>query len=175
MSESVSPTPSSVQRTEVRVELGDIRTADSSGPLLYTGPLGAGVAVLMIDPDAKIGGLLHFLLPDSSFDLERSGSQPGLFADTGIEQLLDLVVGRGASLPRLQTYLVGGADAIMRGDLDTGTLGALNLKIARDILTNAQISITGERTGEHVSRSVVLDLLKGRVRVVDSCNREDLL
>ncbi len=173
MSGSVTPSP--VQRTELRVDLGEIRTADSSGPLLYTGPLGACVAVLMLDPDAKIGGLLPFLLPDSSFDLERSGSQPGLFADTGIEQLLDSLVSRGVNLPRLQTYLVGGADAIVRGDLDTGTLGALNLKIARDILTNAQLSITGERTGRHVSRSVVLDLFKGRVRVFDSCNREDLL
>ena len=173
MSESVMPSPA--QRTEVRVDLGEIRTVDSSGPLLYTGALGACVAVLILDPDAKVGGLLPFLLPDSSFDLERSGSQPGLFADTGIEILLDRVLSRGAKLPRLQTYLVGGADAIMRGDLDTGALGALNLKIARDILTNAQLSITGERTGGHVSHSVVLDLYKVRVRVVDSCNREDLL
>ena len=171
-----SPLPPTTQGTMVSVDLGELRVADASGPILFAGPLGACVAVVIMDPEAKTGGLLQFVLPDSSLDYKRSDKQPGLFADTGIEQLVERVVGQGASSDLLQAYLVGGADPSVKGqDAGAEPLGLRNVSKAHEILSKTGISIAAERTGSHASRSVILDLVRGRIVVQEPQTEDELL
>lgn len=172
----VSQHLSSPRRGKEIVDLGELRISDASGPTLATNPLGASVVVVMVDLEAKIGGLLHFMLPDSSLDSKRSGSQPELFGDTGIEELSALMERRGAELSEIKVFLVGGADPTLEGpSSDSGSLGARNLATAREVLADKGYAISDERTGSNVSRSVVLDVSRLSITVQHPQAKEELL
>ena len=49
--------------------------------------LGSCIALAIHDPVASVGGLLHFMLPESSLNPRKAGENPYLFADTGIPLL----------------------------------------------------------------------------------------
>ena len=59
---------------QVAVGVGDCRVSNDPECVLVTYALGSCIAVLIHDPTAGVGGLLHFALPDSGLDRERRGS-----------------------------------------------------------------------------------------------------
>ena len=74
-----------------------------------THALGSCVAVCLWDPVSRVGGMLHFLLPESSINPERAREQPATFADTGIPLLFQTAYGAALSKTRCRVQLVGGA------------------------------------------------------------------
>ncbi len=62
--------------------------------MLATYALGSCIGLSVYDPKAAVGGLLHYMLPDSAIDPARSRQNPYMFADTGIPKLLEQVCGQ---------------------------------------------------------------------------------
>ena len=81
------------------VGMADCRVAAEPGAVLITYALGSCIGLTMYDPVTGVGGLLHFMLPDSTLDPARSAQNPCMFADTGIAWLLQNLTARGASKP----------------------------------------------------------------------------
>ena len=75
-------------RTIVPVATGCVTVTGDSSTVLQTATIGSGVAVVLYDLENKVGGVLHFLMPDGSIDEPRGLTRPGLFADRGLELLL---------------------------------------------------------------------------------------
>src|SRR5579871_7073127 len=94
---------------DIVVGVADCQTTADPQLLLITYALGSCVAVIVYDPVSKVGGLLHFMLPDSALDPARSQENPYKFADAGIPLLLNQVYARGASKKRLLAWAVGGS------------------------------------------------------------------
>ena len=46
------------------------------------------VGVVMVDPKARIAGMIHVALPDSNINSAKAKQHPGYFADTGIPLLI---------------------------------------------------------------------------------------
>src|SRR5512141_1777316 len=84
----------------VLVGLGKSHVTSDPDQVLGARSLGSTAALAVYDPGSKTGGMLHWMLPDSSIDPRRTGVRPDLFADTGIPRLLELVQGAGAELRR---------------------------------------------------------------------------
>jgi chemotaxis protein CheD len=76
--------------------------------VLSSSPLGAGLGVAIFDPEVRVGGLLHALLPDSGTDPARAAERPGFFLDTGLATLLGGVLELGARPERLLICAAGG-------------------------------------------------------------------
>ena len=85
-----------VGQPQQRVVIG-IGEAAVAGPdaTIVTHALGSCVAVCLWDPEARVGAMLHFLLPESRVNPDRAKSQPGTFADTGIPRLIQEAMQRG--------------------------------------------------------------------------------
>ena len=66
---------------------------------LSTHGLGSCIGLTLYDPVTKIGGMVHYMLPDST--KVSNNSNKAKFADTGIEELLKKVIAAGASKSRL--------------------------------------------------------------------------
>jgi len=64
----------------LNVGIGEIAVLDKPGKIGAIG-LGSCVAVAMYDPIAKVGGMVHVLLPDSR---GQKTELPGKFANTGV-------------------------------------------------------------------------------------------
>jgi chemotaxis protein CheD len=108
----------------------------------------------------KVGGLLHYLLPDSEGDTTRRRENPFLCADTGIPELLNRCMQLGARKHRLSICAAGGASVLDKGDFfNVGRKNHLGLLKA---LSEAGLTVHAEAIGGHLSRSVRLDIGTGK-------------
>lgn len=64
-----------------------MKISNTPGTVLVTYSLGSCIAVAIYDPLVRVGGMLHFMLPDSELDPEKAQNNPFMFADTGIPSL----------------------------------------------------------------------------------------
>ena len=70
------------------IGIGHMKASASTGDEIKTYALGSCVAVILYDKKAKIAGMIHIALPDSTVNTEKSKTLPGYFVDTGMPLLL---------------------------------------------------------------------------------------
>lgn len=143
------------------VGISDCKVSADADSILVTYALGSCIAVAIYDPVAKVGGMLHFMLPESNIDAGKAQQNPFMFADTGIPLLLDSVKSGGANPRRMIVRLIGGAQVLDgRGVFE---IGKRNYLAARRILWKAGILIAAEAVGGEVSRTTRLEVGTGRM------------
>ncbi len=135
----------------------------SNDPLVvFTTILGSCVAACLYDPQAKVGGINHFLLAEpSGEELDaRSMQRYGVHA---MEVLINAMLAKGAARHRLRARLYGGA-TMHRNFRD---IGGSNSRFARQFLRDEQITLVAEDVGGFAARRVefrpVLGLSRCRV------------
>jgi chemotaxis protein CheD len=97
---------------KVTVGISDMKVSNNVKETLITYSLGSCIGVLIWDPLVKVGGLLHYMLPDSRLDKERAQQRPYMFADTGIPALFKECYSLGAVKGRLIVKVVGGSQIL---------------------------------------------------------------
>jgi chemotaxis protein CheD len=145
----------------ITVGISDCRVSNVPGDVLVTYALGSCIAVAVHDPAAGVGGLAHYLLPDSSIDSPRSRQNPYTFADTAIPLLLGQVRGLGGDQRRLSVRVAGGAQVINDGGVFE--IGKRNYLAFRKTIWKHGGLIHGERVGGSVSRTVRLEVGTGKL------------
>lgn len=150
-----------------------LHVARDENILFCSHPLGAGVGVVIHDPEKNVAGFLHSLLPDSSLDPFRAVANPGMFVDTGLHLLLDRVYELRARKENLLIYLAGGA-AILGGG-DWCNLGKENCDAVRDFFTSQGLKIHVEEIGGTVNRTLQFHGPKGEARVSVSGQPKEIL
>ena len=147
------------------VGIGEFAVSDATGDVIVTHALGSCIAVCLWDPQVRVAGLLHFLLPEAKLNPERAKKQPATFADAGIPLLFQAAYARGADKRRCVVHLVGGADVAGLQGVAALTVGKRNLLMARQILWQNGVLVQGESTGGTIPRSVSLRPTDGIVEV----------
>ncbi len=157
----------------VTVGVGDCQLSNQPGNVLITYALGSCLAVLVHDPQASVGGLLHFMLPESQIDPEKAGRQPFMFADTGIPLLFRRAYEMGADKRRMVVAVAGGSQMM---DLEgTFNIGKRNYMAMRKIFWKAGVLVQAEEVGGTVSRTVRLEVGSGRIFLRQGGEREQEL
>lgn len=154
------------------VGVADAVVADAADGLLVTYALGSCVGVTAWDPVVRVGGLLHFLLPQPGEDADRSTLQPNTFATTGLPLLFRRLGERGAQQARLVVCAAGGAE-ILDGAAGLA-IGARNRTALRKILWRMGVPLAGEAMGGDEARSLSLDLSTGAVCVRTRLEQREL-
>jgi len=145
------------------VPAGESRVGRGNGVLAVAG-LGSCVAVMIYDPETKVGGLAHVLLPDPTFASEPE--RRWRYASTAVPELIRELVFAGANRARLRAHLVGGSSMFEEIMPKTQpNIGERNVAAARSALQEAGVPIIGEQVGGTSGRSVEFDLIEGRVRI----------
>jgi chemotaxis protein CheD len=114
---------------------------------------------------ARVAGMLHFLLPESSINRTRAETQPATFADTGIPLLFQEAYRLGLTKARAIVRLVGGAEVQADQPLGMFNVGMRNVLAARSVLWKNGVLVKGELVGGTTARTVRLWADGGRVRV----------
>jgi chemotaxis protein CheD len=140
--------------------VADCRTANRPEEVLATYALGSCIGLALYDRQAMVGGLLHYMLPDSAIDPARARHNPFMFADTGVPLLIERVCGQGANKRRLVARAAGGANVMDPNNVFD--IGKRNYLALRKVLWKAGILLTAEACGGSHSRSVRLELDSGR-------------
>jgi chemotaxis protein CheD len=153
--------------------MADCRVASDAGQILATFALGSCIGLSVYDSKAGVGGLLHYMLPDSSIDPARGRENPFMFADTGIPMLIEQVCARGANKRQLVAHAAGGASIMDPNNVFD--IGKRNHQALRKILWKAGILISGEEVGGDQSRTIRLEIGSGRLWLQTGSGQKELV
>jgi chemotaxis protein CheD len=158
---------------QIVVGMADCKVGNEPGQVLATYALGSCIGLSVYDPQASVGGMLHYMLPDSTIDPARSKENPYMFADTGIPKMLEMLCGRGANRRRLVAHAAGGASIMdPKAVFDIGKRNYLAL---RKILWKAGILLAGEAVGGANSRTIRLEIGSGRLWLQEGGGQKELV
>ncbi len=121
--------------------------------------LGSCVAVFIYDPEARIGGVLHALLPRAP-DGQKSDAR---YTDSGIRMLHSEIMSKGANGRKLWAKLVGGARMFPDLDVKLRDIGGENVRQARKTLRELGVRIVAEEVEGDKGRSAYYSLEDGKV------------
>lgn len=139
----------------IKVGMADLKICKAPNTITTLG-LGSCIGLALYDPVAKVGGMVHYMLPDST--QVRNNGNIAKFADTGIDELLKRVLAAGASKQRLVAKIAGGARMFeVSGLSEVGNIGARNAEAAKTILKQKGIRLVAEDTGLNYGRTVELN------------------
>ncbi len=130
---------------------------------IITYALGSCIGVTVYDPVAKVAGMLHFMLPESSVSAEKAQANPAMFGDLGIPLLFDRVTAAGARRDRLIVCAAGGAEVL--ADDGHFRIGNRNRTILRKIFWKQNLLLSADDTGGQHSRTLTLRISDGLTMV----------
>lgn len=158
---------------QIVVGMADCRVASEAGQVLATFALGSCIGLSVYDSRVGVGGLLHYMLPDSAIDPARGRENPFMFADTGIPLLIEQVCAKGASKRQLVAHAAGGASIMDPNNVFD--IGKRNHQALRKILWKAGILLSGEEVGGDQSRTVRLEVGSGRLWLQTGSGQKELV
>lgn len=137
----------------IKVGMADLSICISPDSITTLG-LGSCVGIALRDPQTKVGGLAHIMLPDST-QIQNNSNIPK-FADTGIDDLVKKVVAAGAMRSRLVAKIAGGAQMFaFSSSSSLGRVGDRNVEAVKKKLGELKIPILAEDTGKNFGRTVI--------------------
>ncbi|WP_424930517.1 chemotaxis protein CheD [Amaricoccus tamworthensis] len=129
----------------IHVIQGEFAVADDDDAVLTT-VLGSCVAACLRDPVTGVGGMNHFLLPDS----KSNSSDQVIYGAQSMELLINALLRAGASKERLEAKIFGGARMVA----GLSDIGQNNGEFARRFLRNEGIKCVGESIGGNKARRI---------------------
>jgi chemotaxis protein CheD len=152
------------------VGVSDMKVSDDPESVLVTYSLGSCIGVAIYDPVVRIGGLLHFMLPESSLDLDKAKNNPFMFADTGIPALFKSAYKLGAKKQRIKVIVAGGAQILDQQGFFN--IGKRNDMATRKIFHRNNVFIDYRDVGGNVNRTIRLAIKDGEASMKVSGREE---
>ncbi len=143
------------------IGISDMQIGTKPDEQLITYSLGSCIGVVLWDPEVKVGGLLHYMLPDSSIDKAKGIAKPFMFANTGIPRMFKEIYTHGASKNRLRVYVVGGSQVMDSSGMFN--IGKRNYMILRKMFWKNKVMVAKEDVGGSVNRTISLEIGTGKV------------
>lgn len=145
----------------VVIGVADCHVSGDVSDVLVTYSLGSCVAVSIYDPVARVGGLLHFMLPEAPADAAQAGKSPYMFADSGIPMMFREAYDKGAQKRRLRVRVAGGAQIM--DERGVFNIGRRNCLAMRKIFWKAGVVVHAEETGGNLARTMRFEIASGRI------------
>ena len=150
-------------KTKVIVNVSDAKVSNDPSETVITYSLGSCIAVCLYDQPTHVGGMLHYQLPSSKMETERSREKPFMFADTGMKVLINKLISMGAKKKRMVVKIAGGAA------METGPkgfdIGKRNHLAIRKIMWKHGMFIDSEDVGGFSPRNMYMDIGTGAVMI----------
>jgi len=144
----------------VVVDISDMKVSKRPEDVLVTYSLGSCIGLGIYDPVARVGGLIHYMLPLSNVDKGKAKTTPCMFADTGVPLLFEEAYKLGAQKKRLVVKAAGGSQLLDEKGLFN--IGKRNHTMLRKIFWKNNVLIDAEDVGGSITRTVFLEIATGR-------------
>ena len=136
------------------IHAGQIVVSDQ--PVTFTTILGSCVAVCLLDSRAGVGGINHFVLPESRSQHE----EPGRFGNPSVSMLIEQMLKAGAST-RSMTAKVFGGSSLMAGVETARRIGEANIQAALEELDRHRIGVVSKDTSGCRGRKLIFRVPDG--------------
>ncbi len=146
---------------KIVVGIADMKVSNNPEDILITHALGSCIGVAVYDPVVKVGGLLHFMLPESKINPQRAKQNPFMFCDTGVPLLFKTCYKYGAIKKRMIVKVAGGSQIM--DEAGHFNIGKRNYATLRKLLWKNGVLIHAEDVGGVVNRTMELNIANGEV------------
>jgi chemotaxis protein CheD len=159
----------------ININMGEAAVAHNDTKI-RTGGIGSCVIVILYDPEKKVGGMSHSVLPSRresnkpvffhSSGESRDQESAAKYVDEAVDHLIKEIQKIGGRKERLIAKLVGGAMTFKILSDSKNNIGRQNIESAKQRLISLGIPIEGEDTGGIVGRIAEFNLENGLVEVM---------
>jgi len=141
----------------------------SSKPHEVTTILGSCVAVCLYDPNLRIGGVNHYMLP---YWNGRGLASPK-YGNIAIEKLISKLISLGSDKNNIIAKVFGGGEVIQSNN-NQFSIGERNIEVANTILKEQKIRIYSSSTGGKLGRKIIYNTETGEVmhRFIQNQNKD---
>lgn len=151
------------------VAMGELEVTGDPGVTLTTF-VGSCIALCLYDPEVKVGGMAHIMLPDGKDDSKSGGigasPNDAKYAGAALENTLRIMVRKGAQQGRMVAKMAGGAKVFTHEGSDSMfNIGQRNADAVKALLLQKGIRLVAQDTGATAGRWVRLDVATGKVVV----------
>lgn len=152
------------------VGVADMKVSNNPADAVVTYSLGSCIGLVIYDPVARVGGILHYMLPESSIDKEKAAQKPFMFADTGIPRLFKTAYTMGAKKNRVKIFVAGGAEILdQNGFFNIGKRNYLALK---KMFFKNKVMIDKQEVGGNINRTIRIEIASGDIFLKTSGSQE---
>lgn len=152
------------------VGVADMKVSNRQTESIITYALGSCIGLVIYDPVVKVGGILHYMLPESSIDKEKAAARPYMFADSGIPRLFKSAYKLGAVKQRMKVYVAGGAEILdQKGFFNIGKRNYMALK---KMFFKNKMMIDKQNVGGNINRTIRIEIATGDVYIKTSGSKE---
>ena len=142
---------------------GRHHVSTSSDEMIVT-LLGSCIAACVRDPIAAVGGLNHFLLPESdNGQWGKTADAAMRYGNHAMETLINDIIKLGGSRSRLEVKVFGGGQ-IIKGASAT-SVGQKNVEFIKRYLSNEGLPIAAEHLGGTLPRRIHYFPITGKVQM----------
>jgi len=147
------------------VYVGDMKVGTRED-MLITHALGSCLGLMIYDPVARVGGLLHAMLPLSKINAEKALEKPYMFVDTGVPKLFRAVYRLGGKKDRIVVKAAGCGHPLSNNEMFK--IGERNYIVLKKILWKNNVLLDAEDIGGTASRTIHFELATGSIMVSSS-------
>jgi len=146
------------------VGVADMMVSGCVDDEIITHALGSCLGVTVYDPIARVGGMIHVMLPLSAIAPDKAAINPCMFIDTGVPKLFFECCRAGAVKERLIVKVAGGACACGTHK-DYFNIGERNYQILEKLLAKNGFTVAAADVAGSKSRMLSLEIGTGIVKV----------
>jgi len=158
-----------------RVRISEFKVDRTPARFKITG-LGSCVALAFHDPEKRIGGLAHILLPGPAPKMARQDclskkNNVSKYADLAVGALLDAMIQAGSAKPNIVAKIVGGAN-MFAGPTITDEhspvkpgIGERNVETVKKLLQALELPLAAEDVGGSMGRTILFETQNGQITV----------
>ena len=142
------------------VNFSEMKTSRNPVETLVAFSIGSGIGISIYDPVSVIGGVLNFILPESTnLNPSKRKMYPFMFADSGIPAFIQALVDLGAESAHMKVVIAGGAQIMDQ----TGAfnIGQQNYQAAKSMIGASRLRIHYEDVGGVHPRTLRLEMSTG--------------
>jgi len=153
------------------VAVGDMKIGQEVDTIV-THALGSCLGFMVYDPIAKVGGLLHAMLPLSKINPDKAKTNPYMFVDTGVPTLFKALYEIGGQKSRMVIKAAGCGNPLGKNEMFK--IGERNYTVLKKLLWKNNILLEAEDVGGTISRKVYLDLATGQTVISSGGKKAEL-
>jgi len=139
---------------------------------IVTHALGSCLGLMVYDPVAKVGGLLHAMLPLSKINPDKAKANPYMFVDTGVPTLFKALYEIGGQKTRMVIKAAGCGNPLGKNEMFK--IGERNYTVLKKLLWKNNILLESEDVGGALSRTVHFNIATGQTIISSNGQKREL-
>ncbi len=155
---------------KIVIGISQMSISSNTDDVLVTHSLGSCLGLAAYDPNAKVGAILHCLLPMPQSEKQREGLNPFMFVSSGIPEMMRQLMAKRATKTSL-VLKAAGCGRMMRLTNNKFDIGAKNFAILTKLFEKNNMRLNAKDVGGSIPRTMYLHMDTGKV-VISSRGKE---